>query len=80
MKNGNKPAAPTTGEISKTDEVWSYQVGDNARFQFTGLTKREMFAMHFMSASISTGNTYNGFIEDSISYADSLLDKLESSK
>ena len=45
-----------------------------------GLTKREMFAMHFMSASISTGNTYNGFIEDSISYADSLLDKLEQTK
>ena len=76
MKNANTPAMPSTGEISDTDEVWAYQIGDRARFNFCGLTKREMFAMHFMAASIASGNTYNGFIEDSISYADSLLNKM----
>ena len=71
MKNADMPAMPC--QPLGQDGMPSWEMT-------CGLTKREMFAMHFMSASISTGNTYNGFIEDSISYADSLLDKLEQTK
>ena len=48
MKNADTPAMPTTGMISDSDEVWSYQVADNNKFQFPGLTKRERFAMAAM--------------------------------
>ena len=48
MKNADLPAMPTKGVISDTNEVWAFQTGDNAEFQFVGLTKREMFAVAAM--------------------------------
>lgn len=47
---------------------------------FGGLTKREMFAMHFMAASRSRNSNYASWVAmalDSIEMADALLKELE---
>ena len=67
MKNSDTPAMPI--ELDGN--------GQYAPVAYTGLTKREMFAMHFVSALITNGNTYNGFIDDAILYADALLKELD---
>ena len=84
MKNADLPAMPTKGIISDTDEVWAFQTGSNAEFQFVGLTKREMFAMHFMQAWIQHhgsagdyGFSKEGAALSAIECADSLIAKLE---
>ena len=87
MKNADLPAMPTKGVISDTNEVWAFQTGGNAEFQFVGLTKREMFAMHFMQAWIqhhgSAGDypfSKEGAALSAIECADSLLAELEKTK
>ena len=67
MKNGDMPAMPI--------EINGF--GQYAPEVYGGLTKREMFAMHFVSALITNGNTYNGFIDVAILYADALLKELD---
>jgi hypothetical protein len=70
MKNANMPAAT----VYETDGEGILQLST------TGLTKREMFAMHFMAASRSRNSTYNSWEAmalDSIEMADALLKVLE---
>ena len=88
MKNADLPAMPIEGVISDTDEVWAFQTGNNAEFQFVGLTKREMFAMRFMGHlcdvywdTVSEYDSGKQLIEcqaeTAIEMADILLAKLE---
>lgn len=60
IKNGDTPAMAAIGQISNTNEVWSFQVADNNTFQFTGLTKREMFCLHM--GVVDTGDAELGAI------------------
>jgi len=47
MENKNMPAMPAKGEVNENEtEVNSFQYDHFSKFQFTGLTKREMFAMN----------------------------------
>ena len=73
MKNADMPAHPI--ELSG--------FGLYAPEAHYGLTKREMFAMHFMSASRSRNSTYPSWkymAMDSIEMADALLAELERTK
>lgn len=87
MKNSDMPAMPSKAEISNTDEAFAYQLDHGSKFQFPGLTKREMFAMHAMHGLISS-DYKNGSekmnSEDvalmSVDYADALLAELERTK
>ena len=78
MKNADLPAMPTKGVISDTDEVWAFQTGSNAEFQFVGLTKREMFAMHFMQAWIQHHGSAGdyGFSKEGATSLIDIVDKL----
>ena len=80
MKNANMPAMPGKAEISNTDEVFAYQFDHGSKFQFPGLTKREMFAMHAMQG-ILANSCKDYFIDDLANYAveqaDALLKELE---
>lgn len=73
MKNADKPAMPI--------EINGF--GQYAPEAHTGLTKREMFAMHIMQGYLAndvfqkSGIEYNGAAEKAISMADALLVELE---
>ena len=74
MKNANTPAMPI--ELSGFNQF--------APEAHTGLTKREMFAMHAMQGLISVNAVYNGrtdardlLAKDAIAHADALLAELE---
>ena len=72
MKNSDMPAMPI--------EIDGH--GQYAPEAHTGLTKREMFAMHMMAAC-RVGRTYNNWSNaaiDAIEMADALLSELEKSK
>ena len=72
MKNADIPAMPI--------EIDGH--GQYAPEAHTGLTKREMFAMHFM-ASCRVGRNYSsweGMANDAIDMADALLLALEQQK
>ena len=82
MKNGDMPAMP----MGKTNigSYWKKSDLDDGYAEQCkpafGLTKREMFAMHFMSASRSRNSTYPSWKDmamDSIEMADALLAELE---
>ena len=73
-KNGNMPAIPT-----KLTEYTHKGVAFEQEYE--GMTKREMIAMHAMSAMISSGS-YDKFVERGINelaviHADTLLRELE---
>ena len=77
MKNEDKPAMPIDGEA--LNDSPSLCLEDS-----TGLTKREMFAMHAMQGLLSANATYSGktndriaLARDAIAHADSLLAELE---
>ena len=77
MKNGDIPAMPI--------ELNGF--GQFAPEAYTGLTKREMFAMHFMQAWIqhhgSSGDygfSIAGAAQSAINCADELLNQLEQTK
>ena len=72
MKNADMPAMPI--------EIDGH--GQYAPEAHTGLTKREMFAMHMMAAC-RVGRTYNSWSDaaiDAIEMADALLLELEQQK
>lgn len=70
MKNSESPAMPI--------EIGGF--GMYAPAAYTGLTKREYFVKSFITASITSGNTYNGFIDDAIMWANEALSKLDETK
>ena len=84
MNNANKPAMPQ----SATKDGYACNYGENSDTQVpTGLTKREMFAMHAMSAALDKYNPYESGDFDSsdwevtarnaVGLADALLAELE---
>ena len=79
MKNADMPAYPCDIEARVAQN--NLGVDLNSAYEWhkasSGLTKREMLAMHFASALITNGNTYKGFIDDAILYADTLLKELD---
>lgn len=73
MKNADQPANPT-------QYMDLNQNGGELYCDLTGLTKREMFAIHAMSALIGkTDSLYSaeGAAEDATHYADELLKELD---
>jgi len=77
MKNSDKPAMP----------VEIYGFGQYEPECHTGLTKREMFAMHAMQGLLSSNATYGGvttnrkaLAADALAHADALLAELERTK
>lgn len=77
MKNGNEPANPINTFAKEGDLAVSTN-------KHQGLTKREMFAMHAMSAYLiaqtDEGTSIPGFkeaAEEAVSYADALLEELD---
>lgn len=80
MKNADMPAMPSKAEISNTDEAFAYQCDHGSKFQFPGLTKREIFAMHAMQACRSRDSDYfswQDLANDAVEIADALLAELE---
>lgn len=73
MKNSDMPAMPISEE--ETDRV---EAGIEI---YTGLTKREMMAMHMMSGMLSSGTndsvTIDKIVKTSVIYSDALLAELE---
>lgn len=87
MKNAEIPAMPTSFEIADLGFVGVSNVADAIKFN-SGLTKREMFAMHMSGhilASLNYGAangewSYPSFEElanQAVQYADALLKELE---
>ena len=74
MKNADLPAMPI--------ELNGF--GQYAPVAYTGLTKREMFAMSGLNGMLSNRGRYESWNEDfvkrAISYADMLLKELEKNK
>lgn len=78
MKNADIPAMPV--ELSG--------FGSYEPIAYTGLTKREMMAMHAMVGLLSCGKQYDirhksrasQLVEDAVFYADALLDALGRTK
>ncbi|WAP91209.1 hypothetical protein [Vibrio phage vB_VviC_ZQ26] len=88
MKNADTPAMPSEAEISNNNEAWAFQIDDNSKFKFPGLTKREMFAMHalpsaikWLGSGVGRGEWDDWSFEDAASHAviaaDALLKELE---
>jgi hypothetical protein len=83
-KNGNLPAMPQTN-----DDNLCMQTG-TAKSEHAGLTKREMFAMHFAGhiwtqyqtdgTAVQYDNWREGVCVESIRLADQLLAELEATK
>ena len=74
-KNGNMPAMP------QDDAVWCQRIGECPTLA-TGLTKREMMAMHMMAAMQSLEGRHDHQYEAimSVNAADALLAELERTK
>ena len=67
IKNGDMPAMPITNEQSQDADM-------------QGLTKREMMAMHMMTANRSRSSNYSSWADmatDAIEMTDALLAELE---
>lgn len=80
MKNADMPAMP------QEYTLWCEAIGDCPTVA-TGLTKREMFTMHFMAAWIQHHGSANNYgfskeaaAEDAVVCADALLAELERTK
>ena len=72
IKNADKPAMPQNDAIISNVNILPVDC--------LGLTKREMFAMHFMAANRSRNSDYASWADmalDSIEMADALLKELE---
>ena len=84
MKNADLPVMPepiamTENECLSTSEYYGHN-------KFSGLTKREMFAMHAMQAMLSSkyvaefnaanSDINNDLCAKAVSYADALLEEL----
>ena len=84
MRNADTPAMPSKAEVSNTDEAFAYQFDHGSKFQFPGLTKREMFAMHAMQGLLTcimdTDCTIPELCDDAVMAADALLAELEHTK
>lgn len=87
MKNAEMPAMPTSFEIADLGFVGVGNVADAIKFN-SGLTKREMFAMHAMQAMLTSefAVNFNGdslpdendtLCKRAVHYADELLKELE---
>ena len=75
IKNGDMPAMP----IDRCDAD-AIEAGIQV---FSGLTKREMMAMHMMAANRNRGSNYNSWVDmatDAIEMTDALLAELEHTK
>lgn len=83
MKNADKPAMPQAA----TKDGYACNYGSSELQVPTGLTKREMFAMHAMQGLLSDGSYVElyetpdewrkNITEASVEFADALLDELE---
>ena len=85
MSNKDMPAMPTKGQLNRAAiSAVDYQIGNNEEFQFVGLTKREIFAMHAMQGSwlgLTDENKpahYSYSAESCVRMADALLAALDS--
>lgn len=80
MKNADLPAMPNDTDAETLSIIHGVNnFNDFLRFR-TGLTKREDFTKTFIAACISEGNTYKGFIDDAIMWAEEALAKLDETK
>jgi len=76
IKNGNMPAMPQCGATDTNDG----QVYPSDQLGGEGLTKREMFAMHFMAAEANRAGCHDnprGAAEKSVAWANALLTELD---
>ena len=74
IKNGDMPAMP------QDDAVWCQRIGECPTLA-TGLTKREMMAMHIAAGLISDPQVKTHQVaEDAVRVADLLLAELERTK
>ena len=74
--NGDLPAMP----ISNSQQVASIIEGEGVGRIYSGLTKREMFAMAAMQGLCAHSGDYHEFshlASDAVNYADSVLAELE---
>ena len=72
-KNADLPAMP------QDDAIWCQRIGDCPTLA-TGLTKREMIAMHMMAACRSRGSNYMSWkdmAKDALEMSEALLAELE---
>ena len=75
-KNGDMPAMP------QDRGIWVDGIGECPTLA-TGLTKREMIAMHMMAANRSRSSNYSSWADmatDAIEMTDALLAELEHTK
>lgn len=84
MNNANTPAMPLSGDAYNDFAAFDGTNKPSNNPQCQGLTKREMFAMHAMSAWIQHHGSSGGYGFDekecarrSIECADALLEELE---
>ena len=76
IKNGDLPAMP------QDRGIWVDGIGDCPTLA-TGLSKREMMAMHMMAANRARGSDYQTWelmAQDAVEAADALLAELERTK
>lgn len=81
MNNADKPAMPQ----SATQTGYACNYGDSSEYQVpTGMTKREMFSMHFMASWINHHGSRGDYVysdgaaaESAVQAADALLAELE---
>ena len=74
-KNGDMPAMP------QDYDSWCYALRNSASL-WTGMTKREMMAMHVLPGLISSGYdaTFEAAARSAVRYTDALLAELERTK
>ena len=94
ISNSDMPAMPSKAKISNDNEAWAYQFDHESRFQFPGMTKREMIAMHISqglcASDIDTLKVYleatgennigDMLAKMAVEYTDALLKELEKQK
>ena len=77
MKNADMPANAQSFAMTE-NECGTPLDFMNETKKYTGLTKREMFAMHAMQGLIASNSLYRGkaLARDAVAYADALLQEL----
>lgn len=83
MKNSDMPAMPTGFEIADLGFVGVSNVADAIKFN-SGLTKREIFAMHAMQGFLAANSgwkhsapmTNSEIAQEAVDLADDLLEEL----